>query len=172
VIGNIRDIGENDFPALESLVLPKSVYGGYGYQFQNVSDVPSFMHTVHLLLQRSPTMFESDDISNVFFWGLSGDSADWYDWDEEGDNPEPPFSLQIVQAGSRRGWSWCTHAWFFHSCAINWLDPEPCSESSHYEAYIEELQHIEKKITFYRGYRQPPTEEEYRRLCLGMWDQV
>jgi hypothetical protein len=54
-----------------------------------------------------------------------------------------------------------------HSCEINWLDPEPSSESSDYEIYIEELQHIdiERHINFYRGYHQPPTEEEYRRLC-------
>jgi hypothetical protein len=115
-------------------------------------------------------MFESKVISNGFFWSLSEDSADWFNWEDESDNPKPPFRLQIVQAGSRRGWSWCTLR-SHHSCAINWLDPEPCSESSHYEAYIEELQHIEQSINFYRGYHQPPTQEEYRQLCLGMRDQ-
>jgi hypothetical protein len=181
VTGDIRDIGENDFPALESLFLPESVYGGYRYQFQNVSDVPSFMHAVQLLLQRSPTMFESNVISNGFFWSLSEDSADWFNWDgvRVSESPKPPFRLQIVQAGSRRGWSWCNDTSYYdddndcyyrdYSCEINWLDPEP---SSDYKAYIEELQHIEKKITFYRGYHQPPTQEEYRLLCLGMWDQV
>jgi hypothetical protein len=124
-------------------------------------------------------MFESNVISNGFFWSLSEDSADWFNWDEESDNPKPPFCLQIVQAGSRRGWSWCNDTSYYdddndcyyrdYSCEINWLDPEP---SSDYKAYIEELQHIEKKITFYRGYHQPPTQEEYRLLCLGMWDQV
>jgi hypothetical protein len=174
VTGDIRDLGENDFPALERLFLPKSVYGGYRYQFQNVSDVPSFMHAVHLLLQRSPTMFESNVISNGFFWSLSEDSADWFNWDEESDNPKPPFCLQIVQAGSRRGWSWCNDTSYYdddndcyyrdHSCEINWLDPEPDSESSDYGAYVEDLQIMECQIDVFRGYHQPPTEEEHRNL--------
>jgi hypothetical protein len=47
---------------------------------------------------------------------------------------------------------------------VNWLDPEPDRESSGYEGYAGELQKIEAKVNFYRGFHQPPTEEEYHRL--------
>jgi len=164
VTGDIRDIGENHFPALESLFLPKSVYGGRCYDFRNISDVPSVIHAVHLLLQRSPTMFDRyDSLSRGFDWMLKADSPDWYVRDSD-IFPPPPFRLQIVQAGSGRGWSWCTFR-SHHSCEINWLDPEPSIDESDYEAYIEDLKHIERRIDFYRGYHQPPTQEEYRRLC-------
>lgn len=52
-------------------------------------------------------------------------------------------------------------------CEINWLDPEPSSDSCDYEAYIEKLWLIEQNINFKRGYHHPPTEEEYLRLCDG-----
>jgi len=167
VTGDIRDIGRKDFPALESLALPRTVHGGVGYEFQRISDVPSLMHTIHLLLQRIPTLFENSSLSGAFSWSLSEGSPDWYDggigvWDNDY-NPLPPFKLQIVQAGSR-GWSWCSNDG--PSCEVNWLDPEPSNEnSSDYEAYTEDLQRIEQRIDFYRGYHEPPTEQQYRRLC-------
>jgi hypothetical protein len=178
VTGDIRDIRGNDFPALERLSLPEGVHGGLGYQIQHISDVSSLLHMIHLLLQRTPDLFGGSDLlsspdlfggsdllSRAFGWRLSRDSPDWYA-DESG-NPEPPFRIQFVQAGSRRGWSWCTW-WGSHSCEIHWFDPEPSCDSSNYGAYIEELQHFEGNITFYRGYHQPPTEAEYRRLCEGL----
>jgi hypothetical protein len=62
VTGDIRDIREHDFPALESLLLPKgaSMVENSMSFFQNVSEVPSFIQAIHGLLQRSPTMFKSD----------------------------------------------------------------------------------------------------------------
>ena len=188
VTGDIREIRANQFSSLESLLyLPKSVQGGVGYEFQLISDVPGFMQAIHLLLQlqHTPTLFDEDLLSDedflsdedllsrAFYWSLSEGSPNWYDWDDgydwddESESPPPPFRLQFIQAGSRRGWSWCTlKKWSDnHSCEINWLDPEPSSESSDYQAYIDELQQIERRVDFYRGYRQPPTEQEYRRLC-------
>eukprot|EP00984_Skeletonema_dohrnii_P008386 scaffold3078_cov83-Skeletonema_dohrnii-CCMP3373.AAC.3 len=176
VTGHIGDIRGQDFPTMESLVLPESVHGGMYYEFQSISDVPSFMHTIHLLLQRTPTLFDKDWLSGPFFgWSLSERSPDWYDGEMEAwvnDSPLPPFKFKVVQAGSRRGWSWCSCSDYddeneCHSCEINWLDPEPSSESSDYEAYIEALKRIERRIDFYRGYYDPPTELQYRRLCEG-----
>jgi len=169
VTGDIRDIREHDFPALESLSLPPTVQGGRWFEFQLISDVPSFMRAIHLLLQRSPAMFKEYSISRAFDWSLSADSPDRYDWhllDTGG--PTPPFCLEIFQAGSRLGWSWCTfRGGGGHSCEINWLDLEPKSGSSDFEAYTETLQRIEGSIDFYlyRGHHQPPTEAEFRRLC-------
>lgn len=83
------------------------------------------------------------------------------------ESPHPPFDLQLILAGPRLGWSWCTSSSVIGSdpsCEINCLDPEASSESSDYEAYIEELQNVERRLDFYRGYHQPPNEEEYRPL--------
>jgi hypothetical protein len=65
-----------DFPRLKELELtgPNNVTGGLAldgcnvlggicHRFENVSDVPSFMHTIHLLLHHTPTMF-----SPTFVW--------------------------------------------------------------------------------------------------------
>ncbi len=163
VIGDIRHIGMDDFPALESLCLPATVHGGVTYQFQLIAKVPSFMNAIHQLLQRTPTLFGY--FFNAFHWSLSSHSPDWYADDLRG--LPAPFSLQFVRAGSRLGWSWCTYNQYYEhpSCEINWLDPEPCRESSDYATYIDDLRRIEQHIDFYRGYFQPPTEQQYRRLC-------
>jgi len=113
---------------------------------------------VHLLLQRTPTLFKEDLLLRAFGWSLSEDSPYWYDYNE---TPYPPFNLQIIRAGSRLGWSWYSDD---HSCEINWLDPEPSSESGDYETYIEELRSLRWRVNFYRGYHEPPTEDEYNRL--------
>jgi hypothetical protein len=156
VRGDIRDIRGHDFPALEYLYLPKSVHGGHGYAFQLISDVPSFLNSILLLLQRSPTMFErySFSLSSAFYWSLSDDSPDWYAWDNEIKSPPPPFRIQFLRAGSRLGWSWCAEVQL-PSCEINWLDPEPDSDSSDYGAYIQELQNIKR--------HKPSTEDIINR---------
>eukprot|EP00985_Skeletonema_marinoi_P020645 scaffold12330_cov83-Skeletonema_marinoi.AAC.24 len=177
VTGHIGDIRGHDFPALERLRLPKSVRGGMNYKFQNISDVPDFIHTIYLLLQRTPTLFDQHLLSYAFFWTLSEDSPDWYDRDDGSETPFPPFVLRFIQAGSRLGWSWYSHddedydyEDECHSCEINWLDPERSSESDDYEACIEALQRVERRedMDFYRGYHEPPTEQQYRRLCEGV----
>ena len=110
---------------------------------------------------------------------LSKDSPDWYASLDEDDIPDsPPFYVTLEEAGSRIGYRWRTK--FYDPCEVNWLDPEPDSESSEYEEYIEELQKLERRVTFvysyvggvqvqvqggmYRGFHQPPTQEEYTTL--------
>ena len=166
----ISYIRGHDFPALESLSLPKGVNGGTNYEFRLISDVPEFIQAIHLLLHRTPDLFDKFWLSSAFNWMLSEGSPDWYDWDEESGRPDPPFCLQIIQAGPRRGWSWCT----FHgpdndivSCEINWLDPEPDKESSGYEDYRRKLSDLQEEISLYRGYYQKPTEDEYNQLCFA-----
>eukprot|EP00984_Skeletonema_dohrnii_P023874 scaffold12970_cov67-Skeletonema_dohrnii-CCMP3373.AAC.1 len=44
-------------------------------------------------------------------------------------------------------------------------DPEPDRGSDDYETYMIQLSNIEQEIDFFRGYHQPPTAEEYNRLC-------
>ena len=127
------------------------------------------MHTIHLLLQRTPRLFEEDWLSHAFNWKLSDDSADWYESEDMRFSPPHPFRMQLFLAGSSRGWSWCKKSLYgdVHSCEINWLDSEPHSESSDCEGYIEGLKHIEEILDtiFLKGHLQPPSELEYRRIC-------
>ena len=160
VTGDIRDIGADDFPSLEFLGhLPKGVFGGWGYELQSISDAPDLIRAVYLLKKQRPALIMSS-------WSgkLSDDSPDWYDSADD-DDDSPPFYICFVEAGSRFGYRWETK--YDIPCEMNWLDPEPDRESSEYEEYIEKLQEIKHEVTIYKGYHQPPTEEEYQILCIS-----
>ncbi len=58
VAGDIRDIGENHFSLLESLSLPKGVYGAAGYEFQRISDAPGVTRAVYLLTRNIIRVFQ------------------------------------------------------------------------------------------------------------------
>ena len=167
VTGDIRDIGENDFLSLEELYLPMGVFGVRGYNLKSISDGPELIRAAYLLKKQRPALIDMD----CFYGELSEDSPDWYARDDQDDIDPPPFRIRIVQAGSRFGYRWTTGPiWRDRErrfCEVNWLDPEPDRESSDYGQYIEELQKIEVEVTMYRGFHQPPTEEEYRRLIEG-----
>ncbi len=154
--GDIRDIGENDFSTLEHINFPEAD----GYELQRISDAPEFIRAVYLLNKQRPVL----KIYNWWYGKLSESSPDWYGPVDEFDYP-PPFYIRIVAAGSRVGYRWMTN---FgprdESCEVNWLDHQPDRESSDYEGYVEELQAIEAKVKFYRGFHQPPTQEEYQGL--------
>ena len=154
VTGDIRDIGDNDFSVLEELSLPKRVYGGQGYKLQRISDAPDLIRSLYLLKQQRRVLKLEG-----WYGELSEDSPDWY---EQMANYPPPFRIRFVKAGSRVGCRW--EAGYQNCCEVKWLDPEPDRESSDYGQYIEELQSIESQVNMFRGYHQPPTEEEYRRL--------
>jgi hypothetical protein len=161
VTGDIRDIGENDFSSLENLVLPKGVYGGRGYEFQSIAVATDLVRTLYLLRKQRPAL-----IFEYWYGTLSKDSPDWYEFAErvEGqDDVTPPFRIHLVEAGSRIGCQWKTV--YDSSCEVNWLAPEPDREGSDYGKYIEELRQINSKVSMFRGFYQPPTEEEYMRLC-------
>jgi hypothetical protein len=162
VTGDIRDIGEDDFPSLEKLDLPRGVYGGVGCEFQRISDGPDLITAVYLLNKQR---LARGILFTGWYGELSRDSADRYE-SVEGDPlwHIPPFRIRLVKAGSRIGYRWET---CYNSCEVNWLDPEPDRESSDYDEYIEELQKIERQRqrSLFRGFHQPPTEEEFNRLC-------
>ena len=188
VTGDIRDIRLHDFPALESLRLPSTVHGGTRYEFQRISDVPSFMQALHFLLRRTPTLLKDYHIDSHDWimdaglrWSLSKDSPDWYDrddwWDDWSGRPSPPFNLQLIRKGSRLGWSWFGYInqdlWDYferrdQSCEINWLDPESMQHENverFDETYIWPLGDVE--ISFFSGYNEPPNELQFRRLFEG-----
>ena len=157
VTGDIRDISENDFSSLEYLDLPKGVYGGAGYELQSISDGPDLVRVVYLLRKQRPAL----KISRYWYGKLSEDSPDWYGSVEGGDDT-PPLDISIIEAGPRLGYRWETGG--CDPCEVNWLDPEPDRESSDYEKYVEELQKIESRVRMFKGFHQPPTEEEYNSL--------
>ena len=157
VTGDIRDIGADDFSSLESVILPEGVYGGWGYEFQRISDGPDLVRAVYLLKKQRPAL-------EYHCCGkLSEDSIDWYESAFEEDDDTPPFYIRVVEAGSRIGYRWSSSD-YNYCCEVNWLDPEPDRESSHYEKYVDELQKIESGVRMFKGFHQPPTEEEYNNL--------
>ncbi len=162
VKGDIRDIGDNDFSSLEELILPNDVYGGWDYQLQRISDGPDLMRALYLFNKQRPNVIQQ---LHSTYWKLSEDSPDWYESVEVDENDDsPPIFISFVEAGSRVGYQWETYNDI--PCEVNWLDPEPDKERSDYGKYIEELQEIERDVnrSMYRGFHQPPTEEEYIRL--------
>ena len=165
VTGDMRDICENDFPMLETLNLWKGVIGYKFHEFQRIADVPSVAEAIYRLKQMKKTFIPD---LNMFSWSLSRDSPEWYASNGERGHPDPPFSIDFVQAGSRVGWRWKISRRYnrgTNSCEINWLGPEPDRESSDYEVYSRELQSLQEDIFCFEGYHQPPSQDEYKRLC-------
>jgi hypothetical protein len=156
VTGDIRDIGDNDFPSLESLILPNTVYGALGSTLRSISEGTDLIRTLYLLKKQRPALIADD-----WYGVLSMNSPDWYESADEHEET-PPFKIYFVQAGSRIGYRWVGKYPWNTPCEVNWLDPEPDRESGDYEKYTEELQQIESEVSFYKGFHQPPTEEEYR----------
>eukprot|EP00984_Skeletonema_dohrnii_P025039 scaffold14179_cov155-Skeletonema_dohrnii-CCMP3373.AAC.5 len=160
VTGDIRDIEEQDFSVLKGhLNLPKTVVGGDNYKFLRISEVSELVAAVdRIRKQRDATMFEH------YSWSLANDSPDMYSMDhlDAIDYPPPPFTIQFIRRSSRFGWCWkniCNNC-----CEVNWLDPEP-DRTSDYERYTQELVSFGVNINLFKGYHQPPTQEEYRNLC-------
>jgi len=164
VTGDIRDIGENDFLSLEELSLPKGVYGGSDYKLHRISDAPDLIRSVYLLKKQRPALKMDED------WcaNLSADSRDWYE--SINSKYPPPFYLRFVEAGSRIGYRWETgyvypsNVYPSNPCEVNWLDPEPESGSIGYKDYVTDYRRIQDEIGLYRGYYEPPTEEQYTLL--------
>eukprot|EP00984_Skeletonema_dohrnii_P033180 scaffold28851_cov72-Skeletonema_dohrnii-CCMP3373.AAC.2 len=158
VTGDIRDIGEQDFPTLELLTLSSGVYGGTGYEMQRISDAPDIAMAVYSIKKQRPTLLED------WHAELSEDSPDWYDG--IGYESTAPLCIRLVEAGSRVGYRWISEC-CYHPCEVIWLDPEPHRESIDYEKYIEVLHKIERQVLIYKGFHQPPTEEEQNRLWVA-----
>ncbi len=163
VTGDIRDIREHDFKAVKEFDLPKTVYGGLGYELQRISDGHDLAKAfIFFKKQRPPSVFRID-----WHATLSRESPDWYESEPFFDF-SAPLSIRLVRKGSRYGYCWSGSGRFSRSCDVIWVDPEPDQESCDYAEYIEELQEYDRRrdrLSFYKGFKQPPTEEEYRTLC-------
>ncbi len=188
VTGDIRDISENDFKVLRGLSLPRTVYGGGRYAFQTIVEVPDFISRIYPLAKRMyvDTCWRLSNESPDFY----DDPNEVRDEDDREDYQiPPPFVCELINVGGiRMGWRWRSsfpcdrfndlvspyeedHGMdidyvevveLTSCCEINWLDPEPDRESIDYEKYIQSQK--DDAPTFYRGYHNPPTEDEYIRL--------
>jgi hypothetical protein len=159
VTGDIRDIGEHDFLSLEKLDLPDVVYGARGYELQRISDASDIARAVYRFNKKRPELLSYVKMNGLRGWyaRLSRDSPDWYE------SAAPTFYIRLVEAGSRVGYRWENFDGT-NPCEVNWLDPEPDRESSGYAQYTSKLHEIQDEVEFYRGFHQPPTEEEYNSL--------
>ena len=185
VTGDIRDVGANDFKILAELFLPRTVYGGSRYAFGSIAEVTEFMSRIRPLAHRFAVSTS---------WRLSEESPDWYDdpnqvqveCQRKDHQIPPPFVCELITLeGTRMGWRWrCNfpshdrifytedgdiHNYLddvnvFETCEINWLEPEPDRESSDYEEYCHQLRSLPEEISFFSGYHNPPTEDEYYQL--------
>jgi len=158
VCGDWRRMKDECFPVLQYISLPAGVYGGTAREFEHIDDVPEVMNVLCSLRKRNGTV----TIEDRKRWKLSRDSPDQYPVDIFS-LLQPPFQIEIVEAGPRVGWRW-TNGLRWGCCEANWYNDEPCEEDSNYEAYQVELKAVEKYVRSYRGYFKPPTEEEYQRM--------
>ena len=177
VTGDIRDMSNNDFRALEKLHLPACVYGGSGHEIERISDAPDLVRAVYHLKKHRPALSMLKNWQGM----LSDDSPDVYTYmgeiEDFNEFIPPPLFIRFVEAGSRIGYRWVTRErgeWIdddeegvdkdYNPCEVNWLDPEPDRESPDYTKYIQDLERINLQVKFYKGFHEPPSEEEYTRL--------
>lgn len=153
VMGDVRQIGDRDFPSLQRLHLPVGVYGSPERPFERVADAAEVMNALCRLKQRNGTVINGGG----FDWKLSGDSTDRYLRDNIS-LLEPPFLVEIVEVGQCVGWRW-VNGRRHGCCKTNWLDEEPRESDVDADWYWTEMNYSP-----FKGFTSPPTAEEYRRL--------
>ncbi len=133
------------------------------------------MRAVYLFNKQRPALTYID--IQYWFAKLSQNSPEWYHNAIDDIFYSPPLYIRFVKAGSLIGYRWQNDPnpkyddRFLersrrNPCEVNWLDPVPDRESISYEEYVEELS---SQVKLYRGFYQPPTEEEYTRLFEERW---
>lgn len=152
VTGDIRHITSSDFVSIKELNVGHGVYGGED-TFSRIDAATEFMLVKSIFLKRLPNLFDSRR------WHLAYDSPDRYDFHGH-HSREPPFWVEFVRAGPRRGWRW-TNAVHGGSCEIRWLDPELDQGDERYTDYIRDLENKNRDVGFYEGLTEPPTEQEH-----------
>ncbi len=156
VTGDIREIKDDAFPKLIELDLPDGVYGGT--RFDHIREAPELMRALYCLIKRKPTLFQTRR------WGLNRESEEFYEANCH-HTRDPPFHVEFKKVGKRQGWKW-TNCVNGGDCEMNWLDPEPDKNSDDYADYVKELKEANRReVGFYRGFHEPPSEEEHRQLC-------
>jgi hypothetical protein len=184
VVGDLRvDIQPGDFPSLQGMGLGELVYGAY--TLHKVEDAPAIMKARHQIISQSQWDNQVDEREGVDDDGcetdpyttvsvypiivhLSADSAEYYERIEQrlySSERDPPFSLEMVTAGRRRGWRWSNY--LGGHCDTHWLDPPPEPTDKGYATYRREYDQLVKESakSLFVGYLEPPNPQEYYDLC-------
>lgn len=163
ITGDIREIGSNDFVSISELFLGDGIYGNVS--FDHIDDVPGIMKAKYNLMKR-PTIFGEHDFDDEMY--LSEDSLQFYHA-PEGMPPNPPFWVKFVYAGRRSGWKF-TNCTTGGDCETEWFEPAPLVTDEGYDKYVKESIRVNKNVTLFRGFTEPPTHEEYLGLCRDAGD--
>lgn len=164
VEGDLRKTVDNDFPVLRICGLSEYIYGAS--ELDKVSHAPAVMRGRFLMCRRST----EDCPIYPFRVHLSRDSPDYHERVEQRlyvSERDPPFNIETVKVGSRRGWRWSNY--LGGHCEVNWLEAEPKTSDPDYGNYIEELHQLtrESMNNLFAGFLEPPTREEYQALRLS-----
>ena len=159
--GDLRKLKPGMYPALQLTGLGEEVYGAR--EFNRVADAPAILRARHQLIQQS-----SEEIPLFpFQLRLAETSPDYHERIEQRlytSERDPPFCIENVQVGCRRGWRWSNY--LGGVCDIRWLDPEP-QDNDAFEVYAQELAQLmqESAQSIFLGFLDPPTPSEYELLC-------
>jgi hypothetical protein len=161
VQGDLRELRSDQYPSLQLTGLGDQVYGARKFAF--VDDAPQIMRARHRLIKQS----QEDIPLFPFQVSLSETSPDYHERIEQRlyqSDRDPPFNIENVQAGIRRGWRWSNY--LGGVCDIHWLDPEP-EDHDAFEEYAQALAQIKKECaeSIFLGMLNPPTPSEYEQLC-------
>jgi hypothetical protein len=159
--------------------LGQAVYGAYN--IRKVEDASAVMKARHQIISQSKWdngLVEDDsaDVSEHYSVSvypiiihLSPESTDYHERIEQrlySSERDPPFSLEMVSVGKRRGWRWSNYLGGY--CDTHWLDPIPDPTHNGYDEYWKEyaVHRKESQQSLFHGYLDPPNPQEYRELCL------
>ncbi|CAB9497442.1 expressed unknown protein [Seminavis robusta] len=161
ITGDLRcDIQPGSFVSIEGMGLDNDkVYGAA--RIDRVGDAAAVMRARIRLIKQST--WESPLYPLLVH--LSPDASEYHERLEQrlySSERDPPFSLETVVVGHRRGWRWSNYLGGF--CDTHWLDPEPKEDCTLYQAEFAEFQK-QQEASMFSGFLDPPTPNEYRALC-------
>jgi hypothetical protein len=157
------------FISIQGMGLDNDKVYGAGH-IDRVCDAAAVMKARHQILQHSTW----DTPLFPMLVHLSPESPEYHERPEQrlySSDRDPPFSLETVIVGSRRGWRWSNYLGGF--CDTHWLDPEPTptnvddDDDCCYETYRKEFVEFQQRqeASMFAGLLDPPTPQRYRSLC-------
>eukprot|EP00986_Skeletonema_menzelii_P011060 scaffold5571_cov102-Skeletonema_menzelii.AAC.2 len=181
VTGQLRDIGDDDFPMLEVLKLPSTVVGGNRYEIQRVAQAKELIDELLPLRRKRPELFSD----RYFHWKLSDESEDVADPRMDFMPDYHNYCFYFVQAGSRLGWRWEKKFDYTpdNPFEVHWLDPVPNKKSNDYQAYADVAKSFIPNGAgrFFKGLYEPPSYTVLNRLSrnyvpsaeeMEMWENL
>jgi hypothetical protein len=165
VTGDIREIGSDDFVSINELFLGDGIYGNLS--FDRIDDVPGIMKAKSNLMKRRTILDEHDFDDDSDTMHVREDSLHFYHAPEG--MPDPPFWIVFVCAGPRSGWKF-TNRTTGGDCETEWFEPAPLVTDEGYDKHVKESIRVNKHVTLFRGFTEPPTHEEYLHLCRDVGD--